>query len=102
MQNRGGYICEQSIDLTNVTSITLKFDLTPTGGFEFGLYILPLSVTIYGDTFAARAWCRDATGVVNELTADVSELSGYYDIFIATYASASQTLTAVIKEVLAQ
>lgn len=103
MQNRGGYICEQSVDLTNITSITVKADLTPTGGFEFGVYILPLNATYYNEA-VARAICYTDSGVVNELSVDLSQfkLSGHYDIFVATYASASQTLTAVIKEVLVQ
>ena len=100
MQNRGGYICNTPIDLTNIETLTFKGTVTADAYYEIGIYVLRTGEMYYNSAVARKLTTgSSANSEIKELTADVSKLNGEYDIFIGTYAEEGKTLTAVVTEV---
>ena len=100
MQNRGGYICNTPIDLTNIETLTLKCTVTADAYYEIGIYVLRIGELYYNSDVTRKLITgTGANSEVKELVADVSKLNKEYDIFIGTYAEAGKTMTVVVTEV---
>lgn len=93
--NRGGYIMDELIDLSSISKIKMHFSMSSYDGLiETGITILPPNYTYQAD-FLARIEVFSQT---NEVSLDVSNVSGKAYVFIPIFAKTG-TFSITITEV---
>lgn len=109
-QRRGGYIIDELVNLTNITTITIIVNLVKADGgynydgnyvsayWETGLAVLPKSYSFLSDAVANVTISKDST-TTGTLTVDVSNLTGEYYLYVPVYSTAFTKVAIKLCEV---